>query len=87
MCHLSRTSPEVVEVSCDEALPYGAVVIRYATFHSSFDFFRRHRICRGGTRGGLTCQKEKQIQEDEEANNFEGSPRQTQPKTRLARII
>jgi len=86
MCHLSRASPEVVEVSCDEIFPYGAVVIPCATFRSSFDFFRRHRVCNGGTCGGLTRQKEKQIQEGEETNNFEGPPQQTQAKAGLAQI-
>ena len=74
-----------MEVSGDKILPYGGLVCHCAAFHSNRGALRPQRVCRSGTRGSFTRQKEKQNQEDQEANNFEGPPRQTQPKARLVK--
>ena len=86
MCHLSRISPEVVEVSCDKTLPSQAFACHRAAFHSGHDSFRPQRVRGGGACSSFTPQKEKQTEEDEEANNIEGPSQQTQAKTRISSL-
>jgi hypothetical protein len=86
MCHLSRKSPEAVEVFCDQTLPYGAFVRLCIAIHSGHDSLRSQRFCRSVSRSGLTRQKEKQGQKDEEEKDFEKPPQKAQSQACVDRI-
>ena len=70
----------------EKNLPYRSFVRHRADVYSARDSIRSFVASRGCSRSRFTSQKEKQIQAQEDQKDFEGPPRQSQTKARLARI-
>jgi len=75
----------MVEDFREKTLPYRAIVRHSLALHPARDSLRSESVRSGISRGCFKGQKENKIQK-RKAKGFEGSPRQTQSKARLALI-